>query len=415
MSNFVRHTVTLLSANAGAQLINFLLIPLIARFYSPNEMGVLSLFLSVTGILMIFANGQYSPAIVLPKEEKHAESIFSICLFSNFAFTLLLFVICLLTGRKILEGLRYDTLIPYLYYMPPFVFFSALGVTFTYWYNRHHRFSLNATYTFSQGLFNGILKTVLGYLRQGVYGLINANIASQAIGLLLSFIPMQNKQALFHFRWNEMKKQAICYRNFPLYEMPHVLINMIGAGLPILILSSYFNMEQIGYFSMALTLGFRPLNLFSNSINQILYQSLSEKKNKKERMSPVLKSFVYKTTLVLIPSMVVLFFIMNPIVIWWLGSKWQPTVILLQIILPWLFGMTLTASLAFIPDLFAKQKTAMWIEIMTVILRLVAIGIGCYYRQFNLSIILYCFMSCLAISIRFIWYSVLIRQYEKDI
>ena len=75
MSNFITNVLKLVSGSVTSQILAILLVPLITRIYSPDDMGVFQLFLAVSGILVIFSTFSYQFAIMLPKTEEDSVNI----------------------------------------------------------------------------------------------------------------------------------------------------------------------------------------------------------------------------------------------------------------------------------------------------------------------------------------------------
>ena len=66
-SEFGRNSAKLLSSNAIAQIIGLLIYPILSRLYSPDDFGLVNLFLSIGGVITLFATAEYQYAIMLPK------------------------------------------------------------------------------------------------------------------------------------------------------------------------------------------------------------------------------------------------------------------------------------------------------------------------------------------------------------
>ena len=77
-SSGARNFAKLLSANVLAQVIGLIVYPILTRIYSPEDFGLLNLFLSIGGVLAILSTAEYYYAIVLPKEEQEAENVFGV-------------------------------------------------------------------------------------------------------------------------------------------------------------------------------------------------------------------------------------------------------------------------------------------------------------------------------------------------
>ena len=270
MKELIKNSATLLSANAISQGIAFAVLPVIARLYSPDELGILALFLGIEGLLSVIANGKYDSAIVLSKSKSMAANTFNLCFLINAVFSLLILIVLLLGSHQILSILHYESLEGVIYYLPFFVFIVAFAQASIFWFNYNKRFALTARYTLWQGLINNGLKVGSGFLKAGLMGLVWANLSSHFISILSCFTRKETWNQLFHFNKKEILAAASEHRKFPLYTLPHTFINMVSGNLPILLLSGYFGMAEIGLFSMGITIGFRPINLLSSSLDQVI-------------------------------------------------------------------------------------------------------------------------------------------------
>ena len=94
MSNFITNVLKLVSGSVASQILAILLVPLITRIYSPDDLGVFQLFVSVSGILVIFSTFSYQYAIMLPKTDEDSANIVFLC-------SVLVTLISLLTANNI--------------------------------------------------------------------------------------------------------------------------------------------------------------------------------------------------------------------------------------------------------------------------------------------------------------------------
>ncbi|MFA6873155.1 MAG: oligosaccharide flippase family protein, partial [Bacteroidaceae bacterium] len=161
---FVRNSAKLLSGNVLGQLIAFSLLPFIARLYSKADVGVLGLFLALCGVLSLFAGGKYEFAILIEPKRERAAAVFDLAFLLNLGFSLFLALLLLFFNKPILSFIHYEELQPYALLIPIFVFFSALGPAFCYWFNYHKEFFRTAAYGVAQVGSNNLLKTGFGFL-----------------------------------------------------------------------------------------------------------------------------------------------------------------------------------------------------------------------------------------------------------
>ena len=80
-SSGARNFAKLLSANVVAQVIGLIVYPILTRIYSPEDFGLLNLFLSIGNVLVVISLADYYYAIVLPKNERDAVALTHTSLF----------------------------------------------------------------------------------------------------------------------------------------------------------------------------------------------------------------------------------------------------------------------------------------------------------------------------------------------
>jgi O-antigen/teichoic acid export membrane protein len=211
---------------------------------------------------------------------------------------------------------------------------------------------------------------------------------------------------------SQIIQAAKVYSNFPKFELPHALLNTFASNLPVLLLSFYFDMEAIGLFSLAVTIGFRPINLFTTSVYQVLFRRGSERIRNKGKLKEECLLFCKICVYFILPFFILMLFVPDELFGTLFGQQWEGVGFYLKLLLPGLFLSIMIASLSFIPDIFFKQKTAMNIEIIYVILKIIALSFGIYCRNFDVAIITYCCIVVLMLVIKLIWYFRLIKEYE---
>ena len=119
--------------------------------------------------------------------------------------------------------------------------------------------------------------------------------------------------------------------------------------------------------------------------------------------------------LAVIPCFVALYFILPKLTEWFLGAGWNVTAECIQLMLPWLAVVFVGSTIAFIPDIFQKQRTSAIIEVIYLILRICALLTGILTNNFLLAVLLYCAVGFCVVGYQIIWYIGIIRQYERSL
>ena len=89
-SEMTKNSAKLLSASVIVQIVGLLIYPILTRLYSPENFGMINLFLSISGVLTILSTAELQYSIVLPKSEERAVACFHVGFFSACAFFVLL-------------------------------------------------------------------------------------------------------------------------------------------------------------------------------------------------------------------------------------------------------------------------------------------------------------------------------------
>ncbi|MDR1725641.1 MAG: lipopolysaccharide biosynthesis protein [Bacteroidales bacterium] len=407
-----KYSAALLSSNAIAQIIGFVAYIFITRLYSQETFGEFNLFLSIAGILTLFTTGKYELATVIESSEKKRNALLQLNIFINTAVTIIASIVIIIGQRYSLftDKVYFSKL---LYFLPLFLFIGGLWQTMNYYFTSQKKYYNISVYNISQSLIGSLAKIFLGVKSFLHSGLLYGTFIGQIFGLILSFFKSGFVFSALKIDKKELKSVAKTYSNFPKYELPNELLNNLAGNLPILLLSFYFDMVQIGLFSLALSVGFRPINMFCNSIYQVLFKQISDKVTEKQSIKKDIYTFCKLCLVGISPFFIAFMFVSKPVFAFIFSAEWIEAGVYFRYMLPWLFCVVLVSSLAFIPDLFFKQKTAMNIEIIYVAVRVLALFAGIGLKSFEWAIIFYCGVSAIMLTVKLIWYFYLVHKYEQ--
>lgn len=411
-----RNVGKLLSANVIAQAIGILIYPILTRLYSPEDFGLLSLFTSIGGVLIILSTLEWYNAIVLPKREEEARAIVHLSLLSLVVLTILL---CLTIpfARPIAALFKSPNLAKYYWLLPLYVCLMGSWNVLNYWYIRRKAYGRISGYQISQSVFSAGYKTGFGWFGILNAGLLYSSILSPLCSLMISISLSAKKNLCSLLKWDgeECKKAASLYANFPKYSAPRALLNNLSGNLPILVLSPAFGLTEIGFIGMALTLALMPIQIIVRSIYQVLYQYMAQRVSNKQKIHALLLKYVYTVALIIIPSFIVLYIFLPWLTAILLGKAWYITGEYIRILLPWIAMIVLTSSTNFIPDIFGKQRTLLWVEIVYLLLRVAALLVGIYSASIIVALQLFSLVGFIVLFGQLIWFIALAYKHDSFI
>ena len=414
-SSGVRNFTKLLSANVVAQVIGLVVYPILTRMYAPEDFGLLNLFLSIGGILVILSTAEYYNAIVLPEKKEDGLSVVSLCA-SMLLLTVGVVALSVFFSKEIAELFNMPALADYYWLMPILVLALGGWNILNYWYIRCTKYDSISSYQLTQSTLSAGGKLGLGYAGVLQGGMIYAMVVAPVVSLLISLFSARRTIGDCSMpSWLKVREAARKYRNFPCFSMPRSFINMVAGQLPVLILTPLFGAEYVGWWSMAILLGFTPISVIVRSVYQVMYQYTTDRVNHRLAIYPYFRRFTWLVLALGIPMLSVLCYFMPELTRIVLGAGWEETGVYLRWMLPWVLCNLLTGSIGFLADIFFKQKIGLGFEILTSALRTAGVVVGVMCHDFKLSIIGYSMGTAVAIAAQYIWLISLTRKYDATL
>ncbi|MBO7259207.1 MAG: oligosaccharide flippase family protein [Paludibacteraceae bacterium] len=412
----VRNASKLLSANVLAQLLGLLFYPILTRLYAPADFGLFNLFIGIGSILTLFGTAEYHYSIALPKDEDKAVACFHVGMLCLVVVSVLCGLSSLFSG--IIAGwFNTPELVGVYPLLGLFVFMSGLWNLLNYWLIRQSGFTRISVYQLT--LSGGNVVSKYAFARVGCMqgGLVLGAIVGQVIATVSCLLGKSRGllSPLWRVERAAVKTMAMAYRNYPLYSLPRVLINNVGAHLPVLLLTPVFGTAELGLLGMAITLAFRPINMVVSSLYQVFLQQSGERLHQCRRISPMLYKYMGRMSLVVLPVFVLLYVVLPDLTGWLLGVEWHTTGVYIRMMLPWLYLTLLLSPMGHLTDLFMKQRWWLGFEILAFVLRLFGLLLGMWQGSMSATIGYYCLAGALSYLLQLPCYLYLIRRYEHQL
>jgi O-antigen/teichoic acid export membrane protein len=291
--SFLANVITMMTGTAFAQVIAFFAAPVLTRLFEPASFGLLALFMSITGIISIVACLRYELAIVLPKEDEEAANVLALAIFVCIFMALFVLGLVVLFGEKIAHQLKAPEIAPWLWLVPISILVIGSYQAMNYWSTRKKHFkrlaisrvSLNTTIATSQ-IGSGMIQSL------SFVGLIGGQVLGQVIAsMVLGFQIWREDwpQIKRAFSWNSVKRLAVTYKKFPIYNSWPSLLNSLTIQLPVLFLTFAYGSHVTGFFSLAMRMINTPLTLIGGAVSQVFLPELAKRMNKEGDVSLIIE------------------------------------------------------------------------------------------------------------------------------
>lgn len=405
-SSFINNVGKLLTANVLVQIVAFVLSTIITRLYSDDDFGVLAKFMSVAGIFIVLATARLEYAIILPKDDEEAKSIFSLSFLISIIVSLFSFLFLLIFRNKIESYFNIENVSSWIILMPLVVFFSGFINIAVNYKNREKKYNQMAIGQSVAGVLNPIFS--ISFFKILYNGLIEAVFVSNFFASIYLGITLL-KENIFKttVKFSVVLKK---YYRFPSFNLVHALLNIISSSLPVFMLSPVFENHLIGLFTMAMGKVFKPVNLFGSAIYQVFSKKIVDDLHLKKDVSlQVRKVLLVLFGLGIVPFLILYMYAPSIFSFIW-GEDWMQAGVYLKLLLPWLFMVYLTSSLSFIPNLLEKQKTALFIEFIYLVLRFFALSYGIKNGSLEMALSAFSWVGVFVLSFTLAWYYYLVKN-----
>lgn len=275
-STFARNVITLMTGTSIAQAIPIAISPILTRMYSPEDFGLLAIYMSCVAILSVVATGKYELAIALPVSDIDAANIGVLALKICAAVSCLLTIPIFMFGNSIAQILGNRDIASWLYLLPLSVFSVASFNTFQFWCNRNSDYrAMSANRIQNAGLSAG---ASVGFGVAKVHaGQIIGTLLGQflAVGWIARKIWKQDRKVFAGTNVTTQLKLARDYAAHPKHVAPSQLLGVIATQIPNWIVSHFYSLNGLGFFSLAYRLVSLPTGLIASAIGDVYRQKIA--------------------------------------------------------------------------------------------------------------------------------------------
>jgi len=394
-NEFLKNVLTLMTGTVISQIIGMLMSPILSRLYSPEEFGVFATYFSIVSILIVFSTLRYENAIMLPKSIKEGFNLSILVAIISSVFFVFLSVFIFLFRNDVASFLELkgkSNLIVLIHILPISILIYSFYHIITLWQNRLKLFKNIAKSRVLQSTIQASFNSLLS-----VFGQLGLVLGSM-LGMFSFFIRNIIRKDVFNkfkelYDFEEIKKVAWEYRNYPKFDVFSGLLGAISIQLPVLIFSVFFESDKIGYYSMAQRVLCLPLTFVGASAGQVFFQKASEIKDDSMAIFVLYKKTVLNLLFLgTIPMFVIA--VWGPYLFNFVfGDSWYTAGVYARWMVPWLFSMLLVSPVSSIINIKRLIKYNLFYSAFFVLFRFIGLYLGGDFGDDILSIKLFSLVS----------------------
>jgi O-antigen/teichoic acid export membrane protein len=296
----------------------------LTRIYSPEEFGVLALYIALVSIVGVVSSGRYEQAIMLPKNDSDALSLCKVTMLISLFVSCILLLLVLFMGKNIAIILGNSEIYSWLYYLPLSIVFTGVIQTYTSWYNRKKLFRTTALVRIMQSGSQSVSQVGLGLL--AFPGLILGQIMGTLAGSIFLLKNLNKKDWLVIKRSSYKQSKLLMkkYNRFPKYGIFGAMSDACAVQMPILIITRFFEAAITGYFSLTFRVLTLPATLLSTALSQVFYQKVATAHlEQPEKIAPLIVKISLVLFVIFLPIALLLAFFGDVLFVYFFGQDWK--------------------------------------------------------------------------------------------
>jgi O-antigen/teichoic acid export membrane protein len=379
-SEFSKNFLILFRGTLIAQAIPMILMPVLTRLYSPEDFGVLELFISVSTILGTIANMRYELSIVLPDKKEDAWNIMGLGFIIAFVFSILIQIVIGFFADGIAKLLNNTDIKFWLYFVPLAVFLQGAFNMLSYYNTREKLFKSISTASVLRASSRTAAQIGIGFISKTPAGLI----IGQMLGHFVSLFPLSSKIKIRLFlkkiTAENMKVQAKRYSDFPKFTMPATLANVTATNVTSILISALYNVTQVGFYSLSNRVLGLPSALIGTSMQNVYYKEAHDQRKKYGNARDVFMSTLKKLTLISLPIIFIIFFFGEWIFALVFGEEWRIAGEYSRILIPLIMVRFITAPISVSLSVFERQKISLLWQVGLLVLTMTIFALVWYFN-----------------------------------
>jgi O-antigen/teichoic acid export membrane protein len=409
-SEFSKNVITLMTGTTVAQAIPIAITPILTRMYTPEDFGVLALFVAITSIFGAIANGRYELAIMLPDEDDDAINIAALGLLIVSVLSIILFLPAVFLNEYITDALDNQFIGFWLYFVPIVVWLLGLYNILNYLNNRKKSYKDMAKATVYKSIVQAVVQLGMGSIKAAASGLITGQIVSTLVANTRLAFNAKRQYQLSSVRYVEIKRMAKRYIDFPKYTLWASLANTLSQNSNNILISSFYGLSTLGFYSFTERILGVPSTIIGKSIGQVYFQEASREF---QNTGTVFKSFIStskKLAIIGIPFFILIYLFVEDIFYYVFGSEWVVAGTYAKIMVPFFLIRFIVSPLTLTNQIKRKNKLGMFWQFGLLFLYLVTI--------YSTHLMNYDFISFLqllvkALSIYYMFFYILIFSHAR--
>lgn len=298
---------------------------ILARMLLPSDYGMIGMLSIFLAISQTFVDSGFSSALIQKKDR--TETDYSTAFFFNIGVGVFFYIILFFSAPLIADYFNLPLLTSLTKVIGINVFISSLAIVQNAKLTINFDFKILAKVSFASVVIGGCIGITMAYKGYGVWALVAQSLIMNSLNtLFLWFCTKWTPKAVFS------KNSFNSLFSFGSKLLITGLLNTIFMNIYYLVIGKLFNARELGFYTRAKQFQKMPSENVTGIIHRVMFPVLSSIQDDNEKLLTTFRGFIRMSLFVVMPLMIGLVVVAQPLIRLLLTDKWMPTVPLLQLL-----------------------------------------------------------------------------------
>lgn len=407
--NLYKGIFTLVIGSSVARLLAIMTIPILTRIYSPEDFGVLAVYVSVVTVLTPILTMRYVLAIPLPRLNSAAINIVSLSIILIFVVGAIVYIFLSIFWLSFTSALLGKEMEPFLELIIIGALVSATNEVFTLWATRYRGYKEIAKSNVAQSLGGSLAKILFGLIWLKPIGLQLGEIFEKFVGLLV--LLMQYKKSLIgtvrHIKITRIRYLAVRYCDYPMYRLPSQILMAFSMKAPLIFSAALFDIGTTGQLGLAFMAIALPISIIGGAVGNAVYaEAAAIGKRNPNRILGIAKEAQNKLLFMSLFPALILFFYGELLFSFMFGDAWRGAGKFASILSVSLVFQFTSTPLVQLLNIFEAQRVYLMINVLRVLGLLVIYYVFSRYHYSAEMFVWVCSIFMAALYIFISWFTI---------
>tara|TARA_R110000796_G_scaffold54365_1_gene127174 strand:+ start:34294 stop:35607 length:1314 start_codon:yes stop_codon:yes gene_type:complete len=354
-----RSVLVLMSGTAMAQLITAASMPVVTRLYTPELIGVISIYLAFFNFWCSLLSWRYESAMLITIDEQESHHLFRL--------GVVLTALMALAALPVLGILKSFNIIGFGVlpsWAPAVACMSLLGygwfMLYRSWLLRLRKVKLISFAAVARSGANAGTRIIAGISGFGLIGLFIAEVLGSWSAL--STLRKKTKDLVLEsapaWRTKSIISVGVRYKKYAQFEMPSVMVNQLAIALPVPIVGALYGVQAAGIFGLARLLYAIPNSQIGKAVGDVFQMELGRcvrDGNTSQGRKIFLKLSAALALIGIVPLLLAIFVApaLFPLIF---GSDWVMLGVYVAYMAPWMYLALVVSSMSRALSVLEKQE-----------------------------------------------------------